>query len=153
MRYVCLWLKELKESKEGTEERKEGEKMEEQQREQLYNVDTVLLERNQKEHFARAAPASNGDGNADVSTANHVPSAGIASMVRESSQQNGSTAAMRAPAGGPSASGPVSAQQQPDQQPVQQQQPGSREVSACAFVLCIPVLAPACSLLFLYCSC
>ncbi|CAL8463327.1 g2861 [Coccomyxa elongata] len=115
-----------RESKEGTEERNEGEKMEEQQREQLYNVDTVLLERNQKEHFARAAPASNGDGNADVSTANHVPSAGIASMVRESSQQNGSTAAMRAPAGGPSANGPASAQQQPEQQPVQQQQPGSR---------------------------
>ena len=113
--------------------------MEEQQRQQLYHVDTLLLERNQKEHFARAAPKSNGDGG-DVSTANHVPSAGIASMVRESSQQNGSTAAVLAPGGDQSANGPVSTQQQPEQQQVQQQQPGNRGVSAC--VLSWPALSP-----------
>ncbi|BDA48811.1 probable phosphatidylinositol 4-phosphate 5-kinase 1 [Coccomyxa sp. Obi] len=115
-----------RENKEGTDERKEGERLQEQQRKQLRHVDTTLLERNQKEHFARAAPASNGDGG-DASAANHVPSAGIASVVRESSQQNGGPAAMPAPGGGHiPANGPVSTQQLPEQERVQQQEPGSR---------------------------
>lgn len=105
-------------SEEEIEGAKEKAAQEELQHRQLTKVDTLLLERNQKEHYARAArDSSNGE---ESNPANHVPSSGIASVVRGSTapQQNG-TASISAPGVVSHGNGPVgdaNSRQQPTQQ-------------------------------------
>lgn len=87
-----------KDKKEGASERQDdgGEGAEGKEHPRgLYQVDTVVLERNHNEHYARAAAVCSSDGE-EASNANHIPSSGVSNIVRssESSRQNGSASTL-----------------------------------------------------------
>ena len=134
---ACLLQGRQQKSKteEEIEEQKEQAVQEEQQHKQLTQVDTLVLERNHREHYARSSNPDSEESN----PANHVPSSGIANVVRNSTavhpQQNG-TPSTSAPGGAEDAghsNGPSrntdGQQQQPKQQQQQQDPPDCSMVS------------------------